>query len=106
MRLEQQEVAKKLGTNKCTISNWENNRSKPAIQFIPKIIDFLGYLPKDLFKAKNFSEKLRVYRHIHGLSHKELAKQIGVDPSTVLDWENEKHKLTGKMIIRLDKLST
>ncbi len=68
---------------------------------MPRIIEFLGYVPDDLFKAKSLAEKIRVHRHIHGLSQKELAKQMGVDPSTIMCWENGKHKISKGMEHRL-----
>jgi transcriptional regulator with XRE-family HTH domain len=34
-----------LKVSKDTIYNWEHNRSNPAIRFMPRIVDFLGYDP-------------------------------------------------------------
>jgi DNA-binding XRE family transcriptional regulator len=45
LKLLQRDVAEKLGVDKCSIYNWENNRSKPALEFMPTIITFLGYNP-------------------------------------------------------------
>ena len=59
---------------------------------MPRIVDFLGYTPQDLFKAKGFGEKLRVYRQLHGLTQKKLAEKAGVDPGTIMNWENRNHK--------------
>ncbi len=50
LRLEQKEVAKIIGSKECTITNWENNKTQPHIRFIPKIVDFLGYVPDGLFE--------------------------------------------------------
>ena len=47
LKMLQKEVAEKLGTTPCTIRNWEKNRSNPSLGFIPKIIQFLGYMPYD-----------------------------------------------------------
>ena len=103
LRLEQKLVAKIIGTDKCSIANWEHNRSRPRIRYLPKIIDFLGYIPKDLFTANTFGEKIHVYRKIHGLTQKQMADKIGIDPSTVRYMENGKHKPTKKMIKKITK---
>ncbi len=41
--LLQKEVAQKIGVGESTIYNWENNLTKPALRYIPKIVKFLGY---------------------------------------------------------------
>ena len=63
--------------------------AKPAIKHIPKIIEFLGYVP---FDTSNISvgEKIVVYRKILGLSQKILACQLGIDPCTLRKWERNK----------------
>lgn len=71
---------------------------------MPRIIEFLGYVPQDLFTAKSLADQIRVYRHIHGLSQKELANQMDVDPSTIMDWESDKHKPSKKLLGRLEKV--
>ena len=99
-------MAEIIGTDKCTIANWENNRFEPQIKFIPRILDFLGYTPKGLFEANSFSKEIRVYRQFHGITQKELAKQLGIDPSTIMDWENGKHKPTKKLTGKISTLKS
>ena len=43
--LLQREVAERLGTDHLTITNWELNRTTPALRFSPGIVGFLGYAP-------------------------------------------------------------
>jgi len=62
---------------------------------------FLRYIPKGLFKADSVGNKLRAYRQLHGLTQKDLAKQLCIDPSTIMDWENQNHKISKKMFQRL-----
>ncbi|UCE46955.1 MAG: helix-turn-helix transcriptional regulator [Phycisphaerales bacterium] len=45
LNMTQNEVATRLQTTADTARNWEKDRSSPAIQFMPKIIEFLGYIP-------------------------------------------------------------
>ena len=39
----QSAVAKVLGVNTSTVTNWEKHHSEPMMWVIPKIIEFLGY---------------------------------------------------------------
>ena len=68
-----------------TITNWELNRSEPKIQYLPAIIDFLGYVP--FSPGESFPEKLKAYRMIKGLTQRQLARELSVDPTTVMKWE-------------------
>lgn len=84
--LRQEDVAKRLGTKVNTVTNWEANRTKPALRFLPGIVRFLGHLP---FSASGtVPERLKVYRRARGLSQEELARKLHVNPSTLARWEN------------------
>ena len=63
----QKEVADKLNVTICTYRNWEENRPNPSLPFIPKIIEFLCYVPCDM-SCNNLVEKIIAYRKIFGLS--------------------------------------
>ena len=88
--LLQKPVAVEIRVDETTICNWEGNKSSPFILYIPKIILFLGYNP---FPAGGtMPEKLTTSRRVLGLSQKELAKSLCVDPTTVGGWEAGRHK--------------
>ena len=70
------------------ISAWERNKRAPAIKFIPKIIEFLGYVPYE--RGETLGERIRIYRKTLGQSHYEFARKIGVAPSTIISWENDR----------------
>ena len=70
--------------------NWERNYRAPKIQSLPKIIDFLGYVPFSMGEA--FPEKLKTYRMIHGLTQQQLADVLGVVLPTVQTWETGIHQ--------------
>jgi transcriptional regulator with XRE-family HTH domain len=89
--MEQKQVAEIIGTDKCTIANWEKNRNAPRIRQLPKIIDFLGYQPCDE-GYRTLGERIIKERQRMGLSQKQLAIQIGIDPCTIRSWEKGKHK--------------
>lgn len=84
--LLQKDVANILGVTEDCITNWEKNRSFPQIQFMPYIIQFLGYLPFN-FEMTTLSGKLKAYRHIKGISQKKLGTMLNVDGATINSWE-------------------
>jgi transcriptional regulator with XRE-family HTH domain len=80
--LFQKDVGLAIGVDACTITNWEKDHSEPELRFIPTIIRFLGYEPS-MPKAATLGERILQYRRLKGISQKELARQMGVDPSTL-----------------------
>lgn len=46
LSITQEAVAKQFGVNAWTVLNWETGATKPAIQFIPALVLFLGYDPE------------------------------------------------------------
>ena len=87
--LEQRELARQLGADEMTVCNWEKGRTFPSIRFLPRIVRFLGYVPFRL-DSLSVGERLRLTRMLLGLSQRELARKLGVDPSTVRRWETGK----------------
>ena len=87
--LLQREAADKLGVDAMTICNWEINRTSPQLRLIPRIITFLGYVPYDT-QPETLGKRIIAYRRLMGLSQKELAGRLRVDPSTLGRWEGEK----------------
>ena len=82
-----------------TVCNWEINRTSPQLRLIPKIIAFLGFVPYDT-QSGSLAKRIVTCRRAMGLNQKELARQLGVDPSTLGKWEtgkgepSEKHRKT------------
>ena len=66
------------------MANWEANRTKPGLEFMPAIIRFLGYNPVPPGKA--WAERLLQCRTALGITQKEDAKRISVDASTLARW--------------------
>ena len=94
--LMQKEVALMLGVEKATVSNWETNRSKPVVRFLPRIVEFLGYSPHT--RPMSFGEGLRMHRMDRGLSQKKLANQLGVDESSIRNWEAKRGRPTRRSL--------
>ena len=84
-----------------SIYNWEANASAPEIRYVPAIICFLGYNP--LPSANALSEQLVRQRTSMGMSQKEAARQIGVDPSTLAKWERGERGPTGAFLPRVKR---
>jgi len=99
--LLQRHVAEKLGANKQTICNWENNQTSPQLRFLPRIIQFIGYVPHDT-RPRTLGKQIVHHRHILGLSQKQLARRLGVDPSTLSRWERNEGRPSKKLLERLD----
>jgi DNA-binding XRE family transcriptional regulator len=87
LHLFQKDIAKIFNVSEDTVTNWENNRVQPQIQFYPILIDFLGYFPFTI-DTTTVAGKLKEYRYRNGLSQKKLGKILGVDATTVGAWEN------------------
>lgn len=90
--LLQREVALRIGVDKTTVFNWEAGTATPNLRAIPGVIRFLGYDPTET--GSTLGEQLRAARRRHGLSHQDVARRLGVDPSTILDWERARHRPT------------
>ncbi len=72
------------------ISQWEMNPVEPAVKHIPKIIEFLGYVPFE--RGETLGRRITIYRKTLGLSHYQLAKNLGVVPCKIINWEHDKVK--------------
>jgi DNA-binding XRE family transcriptional regulator len=85
--MQQKEVAPLLEVTSETVCNWENNNSKPKIQHIPILINFLGYDPEPS-NPSTIAEHLAAKRRELGWNQRAAAKHLGVDPCTWSSWEN------------------
>ena len=105
MGLLQREVAGRLGVHKDTIYNWEGNRKSPQLRFVPRIIAFLGYVP-EYTTPRTLGERILIARRLLGLTQKELARWLGIDPSTLGRWERNEGKPSRKLLERLNAFFT
>jgi transcriptional regulator with XRE-family HTH domain len=97
--LLQLEVAQQIGVTKSTIWNWERNASSPRWRCWPKIVTFLGYDP--LPPALCAAERLVRYRKLRGMSQKQMAWHLAIDPGTLSKWERGQRTPKGKFLLRL-----
>lgn len=105
LNLYQKDVAKIIGVKEESIYNWENNYSEPQIHLLPKIIEFLKYIPYNLHNNNmTIGDKIIFYRKLHGLSQRRLAEFLEVDETTIRDWEKEKHQPEKKLLKRISEI--
>jgi DNA-binding transcriptional regulator YiaG len=86
LAVTQQEAAARLGVNAWTVHNWETGQRKPEIRFIPGLVAFLGYDPEPADQG-TLAGKLVARRRELGLSQREAARSLKIDPGTWAGWE-------------------
>lgn len=96
LKLLQKQVADRIGVHELTITSWEGNATIPEVRYLPAIIQFLGYNP--LPAASSLAERLATARRALGLSQRKMARELGVDPATLMGWEAGRHQPTGKSL--------
>ena len=103
LKLLQREVADMIGVSEDCMTNWENGRSVPQIQYMPKLIQFLGYNPLE-FEDDTLAGRIKNYRIGYGLSHKKLGQLVGVNASTICAWEHGTSPPTGANLKAMEKI--
>jgi transcriptional regulator with XRE-family HTH domain len=96
----QRQVAQLMGVDTTTITNWEKGQCQPTLRMLPKLIEFLGYSPFPIESA-SIGERIKAYRREHGISQKELANLLGVDPGTLARCECGKSPPRGRLWVKL-----
>jgi transcriptional regulator with XRE-family HTH domain len=102
LALTQKDMAVRLGANEASVWNWEKNRSSPALRFVPRIVEFLGYTPDDT-KPESLGQRIVAFRRLRGLTQKGLAQRLGVNPSTIASWERGEHRPSRRLANMLSK---
>lgn len=102
--LTQQAVARRFGCDTTTVHNWEINKTLPMLYLLPKVIEFLGYFPT-LLSSQTLGQKIVTYRMLQGLSQKELASLLGIDPSTLGRIEHDKNQVNKRILKQLSTMS-
>jgi DNA-binding XRE family transcriptional regulator len=81
--LLQREVAEIIGVTESSIWNWEHG-TEPELQYNPKIIRFLGYIPFD--RPDGTVGRLAWYKRTNGLTLNELGQQMQRHPDQLQEW--------------------
>ena len=99
LQLTIQQLARLLKVTEEAVVYWEYNRGQPKVYNYPKLIEVLGFLPFDI-DTSTLGGKIIAYRYTKGLSRKKFSQLLGVDESTLRNWEGNKHiPLSNKMRI-------
>ena len=105
--LFQKDIAAQLGVNVNTVNNWEKNHSSPQLYLLPRIIEFKGYDPlDDDSESLSLGEQVVRARRRLGITRKDLARRLRVDPSTLAHWENGRRLPMPENRAKLEKLIT
>ncbi|MDR3402035.1 MAG: helix-turn-helix transcriptional regulator [Chthoniobacter sp.] len=84
--IRQKDAARIIGCDQMTMVNWEKGHTAfPRIQHMAGVVRFLGFNPVP--DGGTVAERLVNRRTALGITQKEFARQIGVDPSTLARWE-------------------
>ena len=105
LKLLQSEVADRIGADETTVHNWEKNHSAPSLPFLPRIVEFLGYRPLDP-GPKPLGEGIAASRRLLGITQRELACTLGIDPSTLARWERGEREPSKELLEKLTALLT
>ena len=101
--LLQKDVATIMDVSEDTVTNWENERVEPQINYYPKIIQFLNYFPFEI-NTSTLGGKIKKYRFEHGLQQDEFAKKLGINQSTVLHYERGSHNPNPRILKKINRL--
>jgi transcriptional regulator with XRE-family HTH domain len=101
-RMEQgvsrEEAVQVLGVGITTLWSWEMGRTKVTTRFLPRVLAFLGYDPRG--EANTRGERIRMLRERQGLTQQALAERLGLDDSTVTEWELDRVRRPVQKVLR------
>lgn len=86
--LLQREVAEIIGVTESSVWNWEHG-VEPELQYNPRIIKFLGYIPFDC--PDDTVGRLAWYKRAMGMNLDHLGEAMGRDPEQLSDWLSGRH---------------
>ena len=101
LKLFQIDAARRIGCNEMSVVNWENRHTQPALSHMAGIVEFLGFDP--LPEGDDFAGKLLHHRKLRGISQKQFAAQIGIDPGTLGRWERGECQPDEKLLRKVRK---
>lgn len=102
MRLSNKELARRSGVSSTTISNAEKGRLTLRVPTAVKLARVMGISPGLLLIGSGFSDrgditgKIRNIRYTLGVTQEEFASIIGVNASSIRDWELGERELTDR----------
>jgi transcriptional regulator with XRE-family HTH domain len=101
LKLFQIDAAKITGCDEMTVVDWEKGHSIPALCHMAGIVQFSGFDP--LPEGVDLAGKLLHHRQSRGMSQKQFAAQIGLDPGTLARWERRERFPDAKQLGKLGR---
>jgi len=83
--LTQRTLARRLGVREEAVHLWELDRFLPLARHYGRLVRVLGVDPEP--PSHSLAERLRAARRRAGLTQAELARRLGLDEGTVVDFE-------------------
>ena len=100
--LRQIDAAKMIGCDEMSVVNWEKGHRSPRVNHMAGVVEFLGFNPFQ--NCDTLAHRLANHRKALGMTQKEFARQIGVDPSTLARWERGEREPTGRLLDRVNSV--
>ncbi|MDR3405038.1 MAG: helix-turn-helix transcriptional regulator [Chthoniobacter sp.] len=100
--LRQIDVARIIGCDEMTIVNWEKGHRTPRVNHMAEVVEFLGFDPFQ--NGNTMAHRLVNHRKALGITQKEFARQIGVNPSTLARWERGERMPVGQFASKIENL--
>jgi len=106
LNLNKKEMAKKCGFSVALFSLWRKG-SKPELRTIKKISNATGYpmsffIDPNILPENTLGEIIYKYRTLSGMSKADLASKVGLEESTIKDYEKDKFR--GKNQVTVKKI--
>ena len=98
--LLQREVAEIIGVTESSVWNWEHG-TEPELQYNPKIISFLGYVPFEF--PDDTLGRLAWYRKVNALSVVKLGEEISIHPDQLYEWLGAKRRPFNKSLQKIER---
>ncbi|MHB1459553.1 MAG: helix-turn-helix domain-containing protein [Armatimonadota bacterium] len=104
LNITQEQVAKIIGASGNAVFAWENNQNSPRIMFVPKIIEWLGYVPNVDMSSMSYGDRIVALRRTLGISQGEIASQLKVGTGTIRRWERNETVPNRSQLDALDSI--
>ncbi|MDR3403533.1 MAG: helix-turn-helix transcriptional regulator [Chthoniobacter sp.] len=78
-------MAKIIGCDEMNVVNWEKGHRSSRVNHMAGVVEFLGFNPFQ--NGETIAHRLVDHRKSLGITQKEFARQIGIDPSTLARME-------------------
>ena len=100
--LRQIDAAKMIGCDEMSIVNWEKGHRSPRVNHMAGVVEFLGFNPFQ--NGDTMAHRLINHRKALGMTQKEFAGQLRIDPSTLARWERGEREPTGRLSYRVNSV--